>query len=851
VQHPIFITHATAALEHWERRAHASVRRVVYGLLIVAATLIVPVELASNRLVTAGLAALTSICVVVAYRMADAERRNEIALVLLIVLNAIIVVAGFSMGRALAPPEHIMTVCLAFVLIERQHAVMQMIAVVPPLLLYPIESIWLSDGTLGSMVSFVLSAIATGLGTLATMRWFAGTRNRMVELASQANVAKSEFLANMSHEIRTPMNGILGMLGLLRDTPMTDVQRDYVETANTSSRALLGLVDDILDLSRVEAGKLELEQLPLDLRATLEEVLDGLAPLAADKGVELVLRYLSDTPSDVVGDAARLRQAMTNLVGNAVKFTDRGHVLVAVDYDQSARPPVFAIAVEDSGPGIAEDQQSLVFEKFHQVDGSSTRAHTGTGLGLAITAQLVRRMGGTIELRSELGRGSTFTARLPLPLGEPATDSRSLTRADLVGLRVLVVDDHPVNRRILEEQLTRWQMSVDCASGSREALARLEQAEADGAPFELALLDYQMPELDGVGLALALRTALERPPRLVLLTSLSKELASGEIVAAGFRGYLVKPLHLEDLQVVLGLVWAERDKPSPPLITRQVVQRHQPQEAHVTWEGRARALVVDDNPINLRVAARNLEKLGCEVHTATDGRQAVERVQQLELDVVFMDIQMPVMDGFEATRTIRAAETGGRHLPIVAMTAHAMVGYRELCLQAGMDGYITKPLRITDMARVLGRWGTAAHGDGTRQAALLPQVKPARMGVLGQLDAAMLDRTQLDEATEGDPETTRELLAMLFESGAKSLDEAARGLAHGSNDEVWRAVHSLKGASATIGAARLAQACKQLELLSPEDLPKGLEEIGTEFEALRTATGYGGTPGDGPASARG
>jgi signal transduction histidine kinase/DNA-binding response OmpR family regulator len=857
VQHPSFTTRATIELDQWERRAQAKLRRMIYGLFASTSALALPVALVGGDHFTVVLAVVLVTAFLGAHRAADGERRNGIAFAMLLFLNVACLVASTQYRASLAL-IHVMLICLTFVLVERERTTIQWAAAIPALVLIPIESIgWRSDGSLTAAVITALYSTATGLGTLALMKWFTATRNRMVELANRANVAKSEFLANMSHEIRTPMNGIMGMLGLLRDTPLTDAQRDYVETAASSSQALLGVINDILDLSRVEAGKLEIELLPFDLRLALEEVLDALAPLAANKGIELVLRYLSDTPSHVVGDAARLRQVMTNLVGNAVKFTERGHVLVAVDHDSSVDPPRFTIAVEDTGPGIPQDQQALVFEKFHQVDGSSTRAHTGTGLGLAITFQLVERMQGELELHSEVGRGSTFTVRLPLELRQLSGDAQLLQRAELRDVRVLVVDDHPVNRRILDEQLARWQMRVECAAGSKEALERLRQAERDGVPFELALLDYQMPELDGIGLAHALRAELQRPPLLVLLTSLSKELAAAEIAAAGFRGYLVKPLHLEDLRVVLTLAWAQRSHRSPSLLTRQVAQRQQSLEAHTLWEGQARVLVVDDNPINLKVAARNLEKLGCQVYTANDGREAIARAQQLELDVVFMDVQMPVMDGFEATRAIRAAEVAGsKRLPIVAMTAHAMAGYRELCLQAGMDGYIAKPLRITDMARALGRWlGNAEAADEPREAKPEPGVRPASVGVLGLLDAPLLDRTQLDEVTDGDPQATRELLGMLFDTGSANLDEAGRALARANDDGLRRAIHSLKGAAATLGAARLAQACKRMEGLRPDQLTRGLEEVRAEFTALRSAAGRGIEPtderGSAPTSTRG
>jgi signal transduction histidine kinase/DNA-binding response OmpR family regulator len=849
VQQPPAIPTTAQQLDLWERLAHAKVRRLIYGVMVATSFVVGPLELAKGDPVAFGFAIVAgTVQLLLGYRLADSRHRNLIGLGMLLFLNGVVFSLAAHHGASFAVYHHLL-LCITFVLIERAHVGMCWIAVVFPLVLLTLESVlWPAYGTSWlALLTIGLSHLATGAATLAVMMWFSRTRNEMVRMANRANVAKSNFLANMSHEIRTPMNGVMGMLGLLRDTPMAEMQRDYVDTAMTSSQALLSLVDDILDLSRVEAGQLELEVAPLDLRAALEDALDGLAPLAANKGIELMLRYLSDTPSQVEGDAARLRQVVVNLVGNAVKFTERGHVLVTVDHDQTVEPPRFVVAVEDTGPGIPEDQQPLVFEKFHQVDASSTRAHMGTGLGLAITAELVGRMGGEIGLRSEVGRGSVFTVRLPLPVQHEQEDARPMPRAELGNLRALVVDDHPINRRILDEQLSRWGMRVRCAEGAHEALQILQQAEQDREPFDLALFDYQMPQVDGIGLAQRSVATLEQPPQLVLLTSLSKELNAPAISSAGFRGYLVKPLHMEDLWVVLTLVWAQRDSGAPRLITRQMAQRQQSIEAQAPREDRVRVLVVEDNPINLQVASRNLEKLGCEVHTAKNGAEGVAMLQQQEdLAVVFMDIQMPVMDGFEATRVIRELEANtGRHVPIVAMTAHAMAGYREQCLHAGMDGYITKPLRLADMGRALSRWARPAdesepsEPSETSETPAESEPQPASFepaaptSVLEELDALVLDQAQLDEASDGALDVQRELLDMLLEMGVTSLDHATQALRDGDEQRARRSFHSLKGAAATLGAARLAQACRRSEDLRVEQLAAAAEEARAQLVALR------------------
>jgi len=840
------ITNATEQLDRWVLAAHVKVRRVVFGVLATCATVLMPLQLIIGEPRAAVFCVLAGVFLGIGYRVADAPYRNGYSLGLLLVLNAIMLAQSVLSNRSVGM-HHALVLCMSFMIIEREHAIKQWAGAIVALLLVTFEEA-ARRPTLTASISSGVAVLSSGLGILALMRWFTRTRNGMVELANRANVAKSEFLANMSHEIRTPMNGVMGMLSLLRDTSLTDVQRDYMDTAAASSQALLSLVDDILDLSRVEAGRLELELLPFDLRVVLEDVLDGLAPLGASKPVELMLRYLSDTPSRVVGDAARVRQVVTNLVGNAVKFTDEGHVLVTVDHDKRAQPPCFVIAVEDTGPGIPEDQKARVFEKFHQVDGSSTRAHMGTGLGLAITSQLVERMKGRMELRSEVGAGSTFTVRLPLELREQGESSAVLPRAQLSGLRVLVVDDHPINRRILDEQLMRWGMRVSCALGADDAMRMVRQAELHETPFELVLIDYQMPGVNGMELAKTL--SLAHSSQLVLLTSLSKEVSAEAIWNAGFRGYLIKPLHMEDLRIVLTLVWGQRDSATPHLITRQVAQRQQALATPTLAGSRARVLVVDDNPINLKVASRNLEKLGCAIQTATNGEEALAVLAEHDVDLVFMDIQMPVMDGFEATRAIRERETAtSRRLPIVAMTAHAMAGYREVCLQAGMDGYISKPLRGADMARALSRWtagwdageGAVEAGAGGPSDAVERRGEPlasgaaahSTVGVLGELDAKILDDRQLDEVTDGDPELVDELLGMLLESGSEGLASAVRAMKEGDEAMARRAAHSLKGAAATVGAARLALACRRLEELPREQLGRGLVEIERVLQETR------------------
>jgi PAS domain S-box-containing protein len=639
------------------------------------------------------------------------------------------------------------------------------------------------------------------------------------EAAELANHAKSSFLARMSHEIRTPMNGVLGMAELLLETGLTSTQRKYAETVQRSGKNLLGLINDLLDFSKIEAGKLELENADMDLRRTIEDTVELLAERAHVKGLELACSIPAELPTLVRGDSLRLGQVLTNLIGNAIKFTEQGSVVLKVARVEEGDSSVtMRFDVTDTGVGIKPEAQSRIFDEFMQADGSTTRKHGGSGLGLAISKQLVEMMGGTIHVESSPGSGSTFwfTSRFEKQAAQPAQVARSVPIGLLTGVRALIVESSNVNSGILQSQMGNWEMNIRVAETPKKATELLAEASARGVPYDIALIDLAKPGLDALEFARGMRRRAELSGlRLVMLTRRHADIRSAR--DAGFDACLVKPVRQTVLYecLVNAMSGRTQERVEAPPMSRPA--------STAPAALRGNILLVEDNLINQQVALGILQLQGYSVTVAANGKEALDALAAGSFDLILMDCHMPEMDGFECTAEIRKREqaSGGKVIPIVALTANAMAQDREECLNAGMDDYLSKPFSMQTLQDMLDRWMPQAAAQ-------------AHTAVPAQAAGGILDRQVLDQLgtlrTNGRPELLARTIDLYLVESQKLVQRLKQAASANDAPEIVRSAHSLKSCSANVGATLLSRHCADIEAAARRFDAKEARKLFTQIE---------------------
>ena len=670
------------------------------------------------------------------------------------------------------------------------------------------EVMWRSNGSSFpaeySAFPIVDEAAVTGEATGAVITFNDITERKRIEddlavahaQAMEASRLKSEFLANMSHEIRTPMNGVIGMTGLLFTTSLNGEQREYAEAISQSAELLLTVINDILDFSKIEAGKIDIEVIDFDLRVVVEEAAKVVAPKADEKDLELAVMVDPQMTMRVRGDPGRIRQILINMLGNAVKFTDAGEVILRVRKESEHGTAMgLRFEITDTGIGIDATQRARLFESFIQADASTTRRFGGTGLGLAICKKLVERMGGQVGVESEAGVGSTFWFTLTLETATRALSRPAPSRNALQDVRVLVVDDNSTNRVILEQNLRVWGARSASFESGPDALAGLRHAVDAGDPYRLAILDYQMPGMDGIDLTRAIRRdPVYAAVGLILLTSSSRPGDTQIAEQAGINAFLTKPARIANLYDCLATLLVRSDEDGGDQVITESLRYS---FTEVSPELRSRILVVDDNPVNQRVAVRMLEKMGHIVDIADNGIGALAALGRVRYDAVLMDCQMPEMDGFEATREVRRREGSDRHTVIIAMTAGAMAGDQEKCLAAGMDAYLSKPVKADKLAAMVALWtGADLHGK-------VPTQDPAIAGLLDQTYVSGLRELGTDEFDK--------LIRLFLTDGQTRVDGLRAAQLAGDTSAMVKLAHSLKGSASSFGAGTLAARCGELQ----------------------------------------